>query len=139
MHVINKNSCYHTTFDGEMNFAVLPFQLRYCNPRPRSWLWFVPVRGCCPYKGPSLIKWMLWRNVLNSGITTETIDWRSQNLHHLYSGMGLKLGVFGFSRDQNNCESSGAYVLEGALTVFLIPRVLVLLCVVHLKEKKYDF
>ena len=31
MHVINKNSRYHTTFDGEMNFAVLPFQLRYCN------------------------------------------------------------------------------------------------------------
>ena len=33
MCAINKNSRYHTTlnFDGEMNFAVLPFQLRYCN------------------------------------------------------------------------------------------------------------
>ena len=31
MGVINKNSHYHKTFDGEMNFAVLPFQLRYCN------------------------------------------------------------------------------------------------------------
>ena len=25
------------------------------------------------------------------------IDWRSQNLRHLYPGMGLQLGVFGFS------------------------------------------
>ena len=31
MRVINKNSRYHRTFDGEMNFAVLPFQLLYCN------------------------------------------------------------------------------------------------------------
>ena len=31
MRVINKNSRYHTTFDGEMNLAVLSFQLRYCN------------------------------------------------------------------------------------------------------------
>ena len=30
MSVINKTSRYHTTFDGEMNFVVLPFQLRYC-------------------------------------------------------------------------------------------------------------
>ena len=29
MRVINKNSCYHMTFDGEMNFAML----RYCNLR----------------------------------------------------------------------------------------------------------
>ena len=27
MRVINKNSRYHTTFNGEMNFAVLLFQL----------------------------------------------------------------------------------------------------------------
>ena len=39
---------YHTTlFDGEMSFAMLPFQLRIATSRPRSWLWFVPVRGCC--------------------------------------------------------------------------------------------
>ena len=31
MRVITKNSRYHTTFDSEMNFAVLSFQLRYCN------------------------------------------------------------------------------------------------------------
>ena len=26
--------------------------------------------------------------------------------------MGLKVGVFGFSPDQNNCDLSGAYVLQ---------------------------
>ena len=31
MCVINKNSRYHMTFDGEMNFVVLSFQLRYRN------------------------------------------------------------------------------------------------------------
>ena len=30
-----------------MSFAVLPFQLRIATLRPRLWLWFVPVRGCC--------------------------------------------------------------------------------------------
>ena len=39
------------------------------------------------------------------------INRRSQNLHHLYSGVGLKLGVFRFSGDQNNRDLSGAYVL----------------------------
>ena len=44
MRVINENSRYHTTFDGEMNFAVLSFQLRYCNlatsiGKPIDFLW----------------------------------------------------------------------------------------------------
>ena len=34
----------------------------------------------------------------------------AQNLHHSYPSMGLKFGVFGFSRNQNNHGSSGAYV-----------------------------
>ena len=39
------------------------------------------------------------------------IDRRSQNLRHLYPGMGLKFGVFGFfPHNQNNHDSSGAYV-----------------------------
>ena len=41
--------------------------------------------------------------------TTDILQ-RSQNLHHLDPGMGLKLGVFGFSRNQNNGGSSDAYV-----------------------------
>ena len=41
------------------------------------------------------------------------IDGRSQNLHHLYPGMGLKLGyLFFFFPDQNNRDLSGAYVLR---------------------------
>ena len=40
------------------------------------------------------------------------INQRSQNLRHLYPGMGLKLGYSDFSRDQNNCDSSGAYILR---------------------------
>ena len=38
------------------------------------------------------------------------IHGRSQNLRHLDSGMGLKLGVFGFSRNQNNRSLSSSYV-----------------------------
>ena len=38
------------------------------------------------------------------------IDWRSQNLRHLYPGMGLQLGYLGFCLDQNNRDSSGVYV-----------------------------
>ena len=41
---------------------------------------------------------------------TTDIHQRSQNLPHLDPGMGLKLGVFGFSLNQNNCDSSGVYV-----------------------------
>ena len=41
---------------------------------------------------------------------TVDIHGRSQNLRHLGSGMGLKLGVFGFFCNQNNHGSSGAYV-----------------------------
>ena len=42
------------------------------------------------------------------------IDQRSQNLRHLYSGMGLKLGVFGFFPRSTKIVrvSSGAYVLR---------------------------
>ena len=44
------------------------------------------------------------------GIYTD-IHRRSQNLGHLYSGMGLKLGVFGvLSHNQTNF-GSGAYVI----------------------------
>ena len=59
MRVINKNSRYHTTFDGEMNFAVLSFQLRYCDLDRETYGLFVknnstsgivatpsPLRGC---------------------------------------------------------------------------------------------
>ena len=43
--------------------------------------------------------------------STIDIHGRSQNLRHLFdSGMGLKLGVFGFSPYQNNCDLPGAYV-----------------------------
>ena len=38
------------------------------------------------------------------------IQGRSQNLCHFDPGMGLKLGYSGFSRNQNNPGSSGAYV-----------------------------
>ena len=41
------------------------------------------------------------------------IDRRSQNLGHLYPGMGLQLGYSGFSRDQNNCDPSGVSEHEG--------------------------
>ena len=33
-------------------------------------------------------------------------------LLHFYPGMGLKLGVFGFSCNQNNCDLSGVYELR---------------------------
>ena len=50
--------------------------------------------------------------ILFECLNVQTIDIhvRSQNLHHLDSGMGLKLGVFRFSRNQNNCGSLGVYV-----------------------------
>ena len=38
------------------------------------------------------------------------IQRRPQNLCHFYPGVGLKLGSLGFSCNQNNCGSSGAYV-----------------------------
>ena len=43
------------------------------------------------------------------------IDRRSQNLRHLYPDMGLQLGYSGFFNDQNNCDSSGAFVLQSEL------------------------
>ena len=49
MHVINKNSRYLTTFDGEMNFAVLLFQLRYCNLTTLD-------RGCGLYQSVGVAK-----------------------------------------------------------------------------------
>ena len=48
---------------------------------------------------------------LNSTVQSTDIDWRSQNLRHFYPSMGLRLGYSGFSRDQNNRYSSGAYIL----------------------------
>ena len=45
-------------------------------------------------------------------IDATDIDQRSQKLRHLYPGMGLQLGYSGFSRDQNNCDSSGMYELR---------------------------
>ena len=46
-------------------------------------------------------------------IYTTDINQKSHNLHNLYSGMGLQLGVFRFlSRDQNNRDSLGTYVLQ---------------------------
>ena len=38
------------------------------------------------------------------------IQGRSHNLRHFYPGIWLKLGFSGFSHNQNNCGSSGAYV-----------------------------
>ena len=43
-------------------------------------------------------------------VGTTDIRGRSQNLRHFDPSMGLKLGVFGFSRNQNNRSSSGVYV-----------------------------
>ena len=43
------------------------------------------------------------------GYSTD-IQGRFRNLHHLYPGMGLKLGIFRFSRNRNNRGSSDAYV-----------------------------
>ena len=51
------------------------------------------------------------QNYFHSRVPTD-IDRRSKNLRHFDPGMGLKLGVLGFSRDQNNRDSSGAYVLR---------------------------
>ena len=42
---------------------------------------------------------------------TNYIHGRYQNLCHFYPGKGLKLGVFGFSCNQNNRGSSGVYVI----------------------------
>ena len=47
MRVINKNSRYHTTFDGEMNIAELPFQL--LQPRDLD-------RGCGLYQSVGVAK-----------------------------------------------------------------------------------
>ena len=49
---------------------------------------------------------------LHTRVKITDIDWRSQNLRHLYPGMGLQLGYSGFSCNQNNCDLAGAYVLQ---------------------------
>ena len=43
-------------------------------------------------------------------LTHRYIQGRSQNPQHFYPDTDLKLGVFGFSRNQNNRGLSGAYV-----------------------------
>ena len=49
--------------------------------------------------------------VLNLSTVVTNLHQRSQNMRHLYSGMGLKLGgLFFYIYIQNNCGSSGAYV-----------------------------
>ena len=53
---------------------------------------------------------ILCKTLLDTCTINIDIHQRSQNLRHLYFGMGLKLVVFGFSRNQNNRGSSGAYV-----------------------------
>ena len=40
------------------------------------------------------------------------IDRRLQNMRHLKCDVGLKFGVFGVSRNKNNCDLSEAYVLQ---------------------------
>ena len=54
----------------------------------------------------------LWLHIWWGHMCDSTIDihLRSQNLHHLDSGMGLKLGSSDFSRNQNYRGSSGAHV-----------------------------
>ena len=40
------------------------------------------------------------------------LERRSQNMRHLYPGMGLQLTVFRFPHHQNNHDLSGAYILR---------------------------
>ena len=66
-----------------------------------------PHCNCCTCTALSFIHMPFH---INAGCKKATdIRGRSQNLHHYYPGMGLRLGVFGFSRYQNNRGSSGAY------------------------------
>ena len=69
--------------------------------------WMQTRRGMsiqvCTVKHILLVQIVYW------AITTD-IQGRSQNLGHFYPGMGLKLGVFGFSHNQNSHGSFGAYV-----------------------------
>ena len=52
----------------------------------------------------------LRRSVTQPYKWTTDIQRRSQNLRHFYPGMGLKLGVVGFWRNQNSYDSLVAYV-----------------------------
>ena len=53
---------------------------------------------------------LLWRFTQQNSQDPTDIHRRSQNWSHFYPGMGLKLEVFTFSPNQNNCGSSDAYV-----------------------------
>ena len=93
------------------------------NPRGKYLLQPGYCRGCGgardtidnPYhKFYSLYKFKMsvWSQGSCECVLVTDIQGRSQNLRHFYPGMGLKLGVFGFSRNQNNHDLSGAYVLR---------------------------